>query len=338
MTSMNSRTGKNFIDDFLRGCDFALDLQAQTDSSAGASTALAFGLRGQPPIFSSAVEKTPEMGRWQGEYRAPTGLRGLPPEIARDLHKAAQTGNKRAWQLLQNLDMGWAKQREGDSGYQWWKDTTTFRVPEEPDGIFNEAASYIYDEMMRNSRSTALVGIRRLNEPGTFIGEGEGLLRFKRKVEANGPWDHKKTLRRGGQNRGQDHPFKGVPAKWFYSPDTGDRYLFDVFSNVHYGYVGMAAGYPEDVLLDAAGHVQQRSEDGMRRVQEFRARHPEPRDRHTAYLKMRWGERGWDDEPDQAAVRLGMHLYNQYGNNMTLDDLNFELRNWAGVKKERKNP
>jgi len=269
---------------------------------------------------------------------ARTALRGLDLNVVQDLHNSAQAGNKRSKALMQNIQKGLAQQRNGDSGSQWWKDPRTFRVPEPPDGVFGEAASYIYEEMMRNSRSTALVGIRRLNEPGTFVGEAEGLLRFRRKVKGNGPWDHKRTLRRGGENKGQTHPFKGTSAKWFYSPDSNDRYLFDVFSNIHYGYVGMAAGYPEDVLLDAAGHVQARSEEGGRRVQEFREHHPEPKDRHTAYLRMGWGERGWDDPADQAAVRLGMHLYGQYGSDLTLDDLKFEMQHWNGINKVKRIP
>ncbi len=307
MTNMKNQDETDFMKDFLHGYGFALDLQKSSPASEDNQI--------KPPVQ--------------------TALRGLSAEVAQDLHKSAQAGNQRSNILLQNIDKGLTQQREGDAGYQWWKDKKTFRMPTR-DGALSEATSYIHDEMMRNASSQELSVMRRLNEEGGVLSEGSSLVKFGLKVRGEGPWDHKYTLRWGLPNAGQVHSFKGKSAEWFYNPDEDSSYFFDVFSNIHYGYVGLAAGYPEDVLLDAAGLAQGRSKSGIKRAREFRRSHPIPNDGHTAYRGMTWGHRGWDDPPDQAAVLLGMHLFRNYGSDLTKEDLDFELRNWSGIHKVKK--
>ncbi|WP_241150813.1 polymorphic toxin type 44 domain-containing protein, partial [Pseudomonas viridiflava] len=58
----------------------------------------------------------------------------------------------------------------------------------------------------------------------------------------NRPWDHKPIIRRT------------IGGIW-HKQGKYD-YFYDIWSNVHYGYVGMAGGLSESVLLDGAGAEQ----------------------------------------------------------------------------------
>jgi Bacterial toxin 44 len=62
-------------------------------------------------------------------------------------------------------------------------------------------------------------------------------------VKGDGIWDHKSTIR-------------GTWGQWSKDKTTGIKYNFDIWSNVHYGYVGKACGFPDGILLDFAGAAQ----------------------------------------------------------------------------------
>jgi len=328
--------GEGFMKDFLRGYGIAQELQAQDSVVVpfGRENPARFGLTG--PMAGegpAAIRRVPA----SSQANRLKGLIGIPEKNAQDLHNSAKAGDKKAKALLQNLEKGLQLKKEGERGYGWWKDTRTFRMPMRH-GKLSEATDYIYSEMITNLNSRTLESIKKRNAKGRSLGEAGGLLTFGSKVKGGGPWDHKRTLRRGLPNEGQVNSFKGTPAEWFYSPEEDARYFYDVFSNIHYGYVGAAAGYPNDVLLDAAGYVQERSETGKERVRKFRGAHTVPNDEHVAYLGMDWGDRGWDTPADQSAVRLGIHLYKNYGADLSRDDLEFEMRHWPGIYKEKRRP
>jgi hypothetical protein len=107
------------------------------------------------------------------------------------------------------------------------------------------------------------------------------------KVRQDGDWDHKPKIR-----------------KTFVSPTTkngawhaygGTAYYYDVWSNVHYGYVGIAAGFSESALLDGAGLEQIGSNL-------LRGRWP----KGTDGVK---GLRRFDDVSDRVSIRLGIDLF-----------------------------
>lgn len=328
--------GKDFMEDFLRGYGFAQDLQAQDPAAPplGHEAPVRFGLMGP---FVDTLPGDAGPGAASSPASRLEGVIGLSTKNAQNLHESANSGDKKAQTLLQNLNKGRLLKKEGESGYGWWRDTKTFRMPIR-EGKLREATDYIYEEMIRNLTSPTLESIRRRNAKGGLKGTGGSLYSFGNKVRGGGPWDHKRTLRFGRPNDGQVHLFKGTPAEWFHSAEEDAKYFYDVFSNVHYGYVGAAAGYPVDVLLDAAGVVQKRSESGKERVRKFRESHAVPNDDHLAYLAIDWGDRGWDPPTDQAAVRLGIHLYQNYGADLQKNDLEFELRHWPGIYKTTRTP
>jgi Bacterial toxin 44 len=107
------------------------------------------------------------------------------------------------------------------------------------------------------------------------------------KVMQDAEWDHKPKLR-----------------KAFLSPTMNSRvwhvygktaYYYDVWSNVHYGYVGTAAGFSESVLLDGAG-LEQIGTDILR------ARWP----KGAAGVA---GLRRFDGISDRLAISAGIALY-----------------------------
>jgi hypothetical protein len=109
----------------------------------------------------------------------------------------------------------------------------------------------------------------KLNVFGNIIRLGPG----------SGRWDHKPILLSMFHERDT-----------FYTPIRGDRRIeqvkFDIWSNIHYGYVGRSHGIPEDLLLSA-----QRQFDGH------------------------------NSDADDASVQIGMRLWSQHRRFLTARDV-----------------
>lgn len=114
------------------------------------------------------------------------------------------------------------------------------------------------------------------------------LLSWGLKVRQNGDWDHKPIIAQ------RFHPRNpGGQQNWHLYGNT--LYYYDVWSNIHYGYVGKAAGFSDAVLLDGAGLEQIGSTL-------LRLSLPQ-RDSATS------GLRAWDDPHDRAGIEIGIRLY-----------------------------
>jgi hypothetical protein len=74
------------------------------------------------------------------------------------------------------------------------------------------------------------------------------LLAWTAKVMQGSDWDHKTTI------PVKFHPRDPKAQHWHLYGDT--LYYYDVWSNLHYGYVGAAAGFSDAALLDGAGLEQ----------------------------------------------------------------------------------
>ncbi|AZD03503.1 hypothetical protein C4K27_4318 [Pseudomonas chlororaphis subsp. chlororaphis] len=120
---------------------------------------------------------------------------------------------------------------------------------------------------------------------------------------------------RVGQGRDWDHKPK-IHAKFGrYRHRQGKYdYFYDIWSNIHYGYVGMAGGLTEGVLLDSAG-IEQIVSDQLRRWGEqiFVAKEDQRLKGPHATEDVE-GMRAWDDVPDRISISIGMKLYNKYPN------------------------
>ncbi len=111
------------------------------------------------------------------------------------------------------------------------------------------------------------------SEQGTYpIGTGEY---FASRVKSNGIWDYKRTY--GTKNQ---YDFN----KWTM---TGED-----IGNMHYGYVGRAAGFSENLLKTAAGAYQI----------------------YSGTSTVKWYDSYFDDPNDQIWIQYGFNLF-RYGIN-----------------------
>ncbi|AZD27627.1 polymorphic toxin type 44 domain-containing protein [Pseudomonas chlororaphis] len=212
---------------------------------------------------------------------------------------------------------------------------TSSKAPEEqseenvcthPDRM-EELASYIAGEMNRNINSPSVRQMKALNSfsptaemkkyqalpfylrlgqsPDFYslaLGKrAKALAIWTERVAQGRPWDHKPILAK---------KYNGV----VYHKQGGYDYFYDIWSNVHYGYVGMAGGLSESVLLDGAG-IEQIGSDTYRKVDEIVFKPKEqwklPGPHRSADID---GMRAWDDAPDRISIGIGITLYRQHPN------------------------
>ena len=100
---------------------------------------------------------------------------------------------------------------------------------------------------------------------------------WKSMVQSGGPWDHKEQITK-------------LFGKGYSVLHNGYLYRFDIWSNVHYGYVGRKVGFTPIELRAGAGYAQ-------------------IRDRTS---KLSYWSSWFDDPYDQAAINVGIELYEVY--------------------------
>jgi hypothetical protein len=119
-------------------------------------------------------------------------------------------------------------------------------------------------------------------------------------VRQNGPWDHKPIIARRftpAVTSGEQH----------YHRHHGHLYFYDVWSNVHYGFVGRACGFSESELLDGAG-LEQIASDALRG------------NRPSASEGVQ-GLRRYDHPSDRAAVTIGVRAFATLRDVLSASDL-----------------
>jgi hypothetical protein len=111
------------------------------------------------------------------------------------------------------------------------------------------ALKFILDEIVNNSGSKEVRDIGRMMGPegcdpaaialkvcGSLQSQSAALINWYKLVCTNCAWDHKPTI-------------KGMwGSPYAADPATGNAISHDIFSNVHYGYVGREAGIAPDTL------------------------------------------------------------------------------------------
>lgn len=139
---------------------------------------------------------------------------------------------------------------------------------------FDEIAAYIADEMRRNALSPEAADIKHWN---TAVIPVVAKAKFWDMVATGHAWDHKWQI---AQKWGMDTGNLNTLYSWVDEKNASLRY--DVWSNIHYGYVGRHAGFGEQALLDSA---------------------------NATWLP---GTGGQLDAADDVAIRIGYDLYNRY--------------------------
>lgn len=156
---------------------------------------------------------------------------------------------------------------------------------------FKDAEDYIFDEMKTNINSATVGNINTLLRPPEWYHFGRNygsdvtaaLVMWGAKVAPGQDWDHKpKITDRFGLKEKSDFYFK--------QPGEDREVFYDLYSNVHYGYVGRAAGLDEGTLIEGASLGE----------------------------TMLTGD---DDAGDQITMRIGIDLYDKYGKDMTQEQL-----------------
>lgn len=152
---------------------------------------------------------------------------------------------------------------------------------------------YIRGEMVGNLSSTTFKQIEADYKASKGSKDPQKRLKplfdFARMVGYGKPWDHKAFI---STNWGD----------WALDASKGRQYRFDLWSNIHYGYIGKAIGFSDDLLLDAAGLAQAINEEKWPQV-----------------IKAILSQSGRElDEPeDQVAIQLGIRLWKKHGNAVT---------------------
>lgn len=178
-------------------------------------------------------------------------------------------------------------------------------------------AAFMHAEMIKNANRNVVSRMRQMNRPWNwtdFLGFEqaaevlEAYYVWYEFVKTGGPWDHKKKIRDTFGKHACDFASRTL-------------YQYDIWSNIHYGYIGLAAGFEEWDLKAGAGIAQIKV--GLKNMPE-------------GYWKRRWEEIGdadiaaaLDDPLDQEAIKVGFYLWQAYGSNLTLDQFIDAVRRHA---------
>jgi hypothetical protein len=127
---------------------------------------------------------------------------------------------------------------------------------------------------------------------------GGAFIYFGVLVMPHGIWDHKSKI------------LSDYGGKWTCDKPNLVNYSYDIWSNIHFGYIGRAAGFPESALSSGAGFAQLLS---MTVPEGYR-----DRVRNSDYTNIL---RLLDDPDDQAAIQIGFDLWKKYGTNVTAGNI-----------------
>ena len=175
------------------------------------------------------------------------------------------------------------------------------------------AIAYIQAKMVANINSPAATSMKSIINPFRQMGRdqamflfmnapGDGaLLQFYQFVHTGAPWDYKADM-------------NSLYGTWTLDAPEGKQYRFDIWGNIHFGFIGRAIGFSEDLLLDAAGFAQAVF-DG-KSWQEI--------------LNHIYSLRDLDQPGDQVAIRVGIGLFEDFGAGVTPDNILDRIRRNQG--------
>lgn len=156
-------------------------------------------------------------------------------------------------------------------------------------------ATYIHKEMIQNLNHGTAKRIHSLNNPSLIYSLStsraphdsiEALSLWRSMVGGGKKWDHKAEI-------------KKKFGHWAYDDETHRRYNFDIWSNIHYGYVGKYVGFRDWTLKSGAGFAQWRAGTNPSGYWKRRKKNIGDADVLAAF----------DDPCDQVAIVLGMELW-----------------------------
>ncbi|MFI7541616.1 DUF5005 domain-containing protein [Actinoplanes sp. NPDC049599] len=133
-------------------------------------------------------------------------------------------------------DMEFMIRAENVSGLGPASDTVKLRLHSRTD-VFRIVARWMATQMSINAKSTVVRDIYDFNQ--TTIGKIGAYALWARWVKPGADWDHKAILREI-----LEAPYSEHPRVWTRVPTREElAILYDIWSNIHYGYVGCQAGF-----------------------------------------------------------------------------------------------
>lgn len=172
--------------------------------------------------------------------------------------------------------------------------TWDMKVDEKQFYPMEAVAEYIFHEMMTNYRSVIADGIKKFNEqPAALrvLGRIDSYAIWIINVGPKMKWDHKEyILEKYG--------------RFSHDSMSGKLYMYDIWSNIHYGFVGAAVSFTTWELTAGAAVANVISSLGESLIKYGKA----------------------DDPRDQAAIMLGIDLWAGYGENLEFDTLMSAIR------------
>ena len=146
------------------------------------------------------------------------------------------------------------------------------------------------------SYADKLVGFEKFKWPVTkaeqMTTRAAAMVIWTRLVMQDSDWDHKPVI------GSCFHPRARYTQE--YHGYANRRYYYDIWSNIHYGYIGAAAGFNQRFLLDGAGLEQIGSDVSRLSWPKRKTKHP------TGLL------RDFDDSDDRVSIQLGIQLFKKY--------------------------
>ncbi|MGC0826243.1 polymorphic toxin type 44 domain-containing protein [Pantoea agglomerans] len=114
----------------------------------------------------------------------------------------------------------------------------------------------------------------------------EAIIVWYQTVKTRSVWDHKPKIRDKFGSVAVARPLpSNTPSKSYYHKYKQYDYFYDVWSNIHYGYVGLSVGFSEELLLSGSTWEQ----------------------------NMTPGAVGDDTLDDVTSMKIGFALYHQHG-------------------------
>ncbi len=182
-----------------------------------------------------------------------------------------------------------------------------------------KVAEYIVQEIKTNVKSLAVKQMQILLNPPWYLKMLPSALISNRisalaiwtyQVRQDGPWDHKPKIKDKFKSVAVHRPTeKGKPSETHYHKYKRHDYFLDIWSNIHYGYVGAAAGLSNFELLDGAGLEQVISDEVAIRKERIKRSQAGPKSGEKKWTN----PRDFDDIPDSKAINLGIDLFKKYG-------------------------
>ncbi|RZS34055.1 putative RNase toxin 44 of polymorphic toxin system [Herbihabitans rhizosphaerae] len=170
---------------------------------------------------------------------------------------------------------------------------------------FAALQNFMFNEMKGNLNTKEFAELRKLFASDNPFDRAKGYKMWYDLVHNNSVWDHKEELQK----------MLGIDTKselYQKIPGQNKQAFYDIWSNLHYGYVGAGAGIPPDRLEQGA----------------------------TLDKQIPGAEKfvGKSDVGDEITVRKGIELYQKYGPNMTQQQFQSEVNKMLQDMERRGAP